>query len=94
MVKQIVSRLVTELTARLRPRRVTVTLTAAALDKISKEGYQPTAGARPLRHLFQSEIEDRLTEDLLAGRLKMGSTVSIGVNHADQFKFVITPRTR
>ena len=94
VVKQIVNRLVTELPARLRPRQVTVTLTAAALDKISKEGYQPTAGARPLGHLFQSEIEDRLTEDLLAGRLKMGSTVSIGVNHAAQFKFVITPRTR
>ena len=94
VVEQIVDRLLAELSSRLRARRVTVTLTAAARSSLAERGYDPAAGARPLARLFQSEVEDRLTEDLLAGRMPAGTAVSIGVDAAGALTFTVLPRSR
>ncbi len=94
VVEQIVGRLLADLAARLRARRVTVTLTAAARSSLAERGYDPAAGARPLARLFRSEVEDRLTEDLLAGRLPAGTSVSIGVDAAGELTFTALPRSR
>ena len=94
VVEQIVDRLLADLAARLRARRVTVTLTAAARSSLAERGYDPAAGARPLARLFRSEVEDRLTEDLLAGRLPAGTAVSIGVDAAGELTFTALPRSR
>ena len=94
VVEEIVNRLLDEMTVRLRPRRVMVTLTAAAQTVLAERGYDLAAGARPLGRLFQSEVEDRLTEDLLAGRLPGGTTVSIGVDTAGELTFTVFPRSR
>ena len=94
VVEQIVDRLLAELAARLRARRVTVTLTAAARTALAERGYDPAAGARPLGRLFQSEVEDRLTDDLLAGRLPAGTAVSIGVEACGKLTFTVLPRSR
>ena len=94
VVEQIVDRLLADLATRLRARRVTVTLTAAARSSLAARGYDPAAGARPLARLFQSEVEDRLTEDLLAGRLPAGSAVSVGIDAAGALTFTVPPRSR
>ena len=94
VVEQIVDRLLADLATRLRARRVTVTLTAAARSSLAARGYDPAAGARPLARLFQSEVEDRLTEDLLAGRLPAGSAVSVGIDSAGALTFTVPPRSR
>jgi len=43
--------------------------------KISKEGFDPVYGARPLRRTIQSRIEDRLSEEILEGKVKAGDRV-------------------
>jgi ATP-dependent Clp protease ATP-binding subunit ClpC len=43
--------------------------------KISKEGFDPVYGARPLRRTIQSRIEDRLSEEILEGKVKAGDQV-------------------
>ncbi|EUJ47071.1 ATP-dependent Clp protease ATP-binding subunit [Listeria riparia FSL S10-1204] len=43
-----------------------------------KEGYDPEYGARPLKRAIQKNIEDRLSEELLRGTVKVGDTVVIG----------------
>ena len=44
-------------------------------DHLSKEGYSPSYGARPLRRVLQRQIEDELSEEFLMGKFKEGDTV-------------------
>ena len=94
VVERIVDRLLAELTRRLRARRVTVTMSPAGRTELAERGYDPAAGARPLITLFQREVEDRLTEDLLAGRLPAGTEVSIGLGAGGELTFTALPRSR
>ena len=89
VVERIVDRLLAELAGRLRGRRVTVTLTGPARASLAERGYDPAAGARPLIALFQREVEDRLTDDLLAAKLPAGAAVSIGLDRGGGLSFTV-----
>jgi len=58
-------------------------MTAAAMDWIGEKGYDPIFGARPLRRVIQSEIEDRLSEALLEQRFQPGDAVRIDVQNGE-----------
>jgi ATP-dependent Clp protease ATP-binding subunit ClpC len=45
------------------------------VEHISKEGYDQSYGARPLRRAIQSKIEDELAEAILEGRFREGDKV-------------------
>src|SRR5690606_31344957 len=66
-----------ELRNRLQVQNVDFELTASAKAFLAKEGYDPTYGARPLRRAIQKHIEDRLSEELLKGNIKMGDSLTI-----------------
>jgi ATP-dependent Clp protease ATP-binding subunit ClpB len=70
--------------ARLSDRRITLTVTDEAREWLADRGYDPAYGARPLRRLVQREIGDRLARALLAGEVRDGSTVTVGVDAAGQ----------
>ena len=42
-----------------------------------KQGFDPVYGARPLRRVIQKTLEDSLSEEILAGRIKMGDRVVV-----------------
>lgn len=63
-------------------------LQPSALKLLAKEGYDPEMGARPLRRLLQTKLEDPLAEMLLRGELVAGDHLKIGVK-AGQLKFAI-----
>ena len=65
---------------KLRDRGISLKIDAKAKEKLAQEGYDTEYGARPLKRLIQREIQDRLALDLLQGRFKAGSTVSIQVD--------------
>jgi ATP-dependent Clp protease ATP-binding subunit ClpB len=65
------------LAARLRDRRLTLTVTEAARDWLTLTGYDPAYGARPLRRLVQSAIGDQLARGLLAGEIRDGQEVVV-----------------
>ena len=94
VVERIVDRLLADLAGRLRARRVTVTLTGAARAWLAERGHDPAAGARPLIALFQREVEDRLTDDLLAAKLPAGAAVSIGLDAAGALSLTVRPPSR
>jgi len=48
------------------------------VDHISDKGFDEKYGARPLRRAIQNEVEDRMSEEILAGNIKGGDTVTIG----------------
>ena len=68
--------------SRLSDRRITLTVTDEAREWLAARGYDPAYGARPLRRLVQREIGDRLARALLAGEVRDGSTVTVGVDAA------------
>jgi ATP-dependent Clp protease ATP-binding subunit ClpB len=67
------------LDARLKARRLTLTVTEAARAWLSGRGFDPAYGARPLKRLIQREIADRLALAVLEGRYPEGSTVTVDV---------------
>ena len=54
---------------------VSLTVDAAALDHLAREGYDPQYGARPLRRVIQRHIEDALSEEVIAGKIKAGDVL-------------------
>ncbi|GLR73084.1 ATP-dependent chaperone ClpB [Agaribacter marinus] len=54
-------------------------ISGKALDKLAEAGFDPVFGARPLKRVIQTEIENPLAEKLLAGSLSNGSVVRIDV---------------
>ncbi|GAA4347977.1 ATP-dependent Clp protease ATP-binding subunit [Microbacterium rhizosphaerae] len=86
---QIVELSVDQLHKRLRERRLTLAVTPDARAWLAERGYDPVFGARPLRRLMQSEIQDRLAMALLAGRVRDGDMVRVDVA-ADGSSLVLT----
>lgn len=78
-LRKIVSLMSDELSKRLAEQEIELVLTEAAKDKITDEGYDPEYGARPLRRALQKHVEDRLSEELLEGKVLMGEKVVIDV---------------
>jgi len=73
---------------RLADRAMSVRLTAAAKKYLADKGYDPDYGARPLRRLITNMVEDRLSDVILAGEVKLGSTVEIDYDpEADDLTF-------
>ena len=62
---------------RLDENGLTVEFTASAIDLLTQQGYSAEYGARPLKRVIQRTVEDKLSEALLAGRIKKGDTIRI-----------------
>ncbi|MPN43131.1 Negative regulator of genetic competence ClpC/MecB [bioreactor metagenome] len=61
---------------RLRERGVDLTVTVPAQAHLASDGFDPIYGARPLRRAIQHQVEDSLSEEILAGRIRLGDKVS------------------
>ncbi len=61
---------------RLAERRITLDVTAEGKRWLATTGFDPVYGARPLKRLVQSTIEDALARRLLAGEIRDGDTVT------------------
>lgn len=70
---------------RLKDRQITLTASEAALEKLAEKGYDPDMGARPLRRVIQLEIEDQLSDNLLAGKFKDGEAILVDVDGEGHF---------
>jgi len=70
------------LNQRLADRRISVEATAAAREWLGENGFDPVYGARPLRRLIQTAIEDPLARLVLAGEVGEGDAVRFGVDPA------------
>ncbi|MBK9158369.1 MAG: ATP-dependent chaperone ClpB [Micropruina sp.] len=68
------------LNKRLSDRRITLQVTDAAKRWLADKGFDPVYGARPLRRLVQSTIEDSLARKVLSGELHDGSTITFDVS--------------
>jgi ATP-dependent Clp protease ATP-binding subunit ClpC len=85
-IKEIVDLEVAKVRDRLGEHGMRLRLTEAAREYMANKGYDPTLGARPLRRVVQSEIEDALSEGVLAGRFAKDEGIVIDLED-DQLVF-------
>jgi ATP-dependent Clp protease ATP-binding subunit ClpC len=64
---------------RLTDHRITLRTLPEAQAYLADQGYNPEMGARPLRRVIQTEVEDRLSEALLSGQVHDGDAVTINL---------------
>ena len=61
----------------LEQRGIVLTVTEMALASLVKEGYDAQYGARPLKRVIQRKIEDKLSEEILVGKIRNGQRVTV-----------------
>ncbi|MDK9651873.1 ATP-dependent chaperone ClpB [Propionibacterium freudenreichii] len=71
-----------KLNRRLAERRISIDVSAAAREWLARTGYDPVYGARPLRRLIQTTVEDQLARAMLAGTISDDQKVSVDMNQA------------
>jgi ATP-dependent Clp protease ATP-binding subunit ClpC len=76
-ITQIVELELLKVASRLTDHHISLQASAEAKVYLADQGYNPEMGARPLRRVIQTEVEDRLSEALLAGQIRDGDTVTI-----------------
>ena len=76
-ILRIVDLMVGQLEDRLADKDMGIEVTPAAKELLSKRGFDPLLGARPLRRTIQRDIEDVLAEKILFGEVKPGQIVVV-----------------
>ncbi|HAV42899.1 TPA: ATP-dependent Clp protease ATP-binding subunit ClpC [bacterium] len=71
-IKEIISLMINRLNERIGEQGIQIELSLKAISFLIKEGFDASFGARPLRRAIQRYIEDPLSEEVLAGRIKKG----------------------
>jgi len=87
-MQEVVKIMVKPLIVSLAEKGIELKFQPSALKLLAKEGYDPEMGARPLRRTLQTQVEDRLSELLLAGELQTGQSLKVGVK-AGKLKFEV-----
>lgn len=88
-LREIVKIMAKNVLGRLAEQGIQIKMTAAAMDVVAKAGFDPEYGARPIRRALQTQVEDQLSEALLAGEITVGAPVTIG---ATKGKITITSK--
>ena len=91
-IRQIVDLQLGRLQKHLTEQSIELEVTGAAKDLLAKEGYDRIFGARPLRRVITSRIEDQLSEHLLRGEIARGDTVVVDINPGGGFTLHAKPR--
>ena len=87
-IRRIVSLEIEKVSLRLKDHELSIKASETALEKLSDEGYDPDMGARPLRRVITNRIEDRLSDELLAGNFKNGDVILVDYDEeAKEFVF-------
>ena len=76
-IRTIVALEIDKVTERLEEQEIKLVPTEAALDYLSELGYDPEMGARPVRRVITQEVEERLSDELLAKHFKPGDTIQV-----------------
>ena len=82
-IERIVDLMFNDLRTRLADRRMTLELTEDARRFVARQGFDPVYGARPLRRFIAREVETRIGRALLAGDVRDGAVIRIGVHEGE-----------
>ena len=72
-IDEIARRMLSALSKRTKELDFDIEFSDKAVEEIGKAGFDPVYGARPLRRAIQQQIEDKLSEEMLEGKLTPGN---------------------
>lgn len=76
-IKDISVKMLDQLKSRLAENKITAKFSDEAISKIAAEGFDPVYGARPIRRVIQSSVEDMIAEKMLEGKIEENDTINI-----------------
>ena len=85
-ILQIVDLMLSQVREQLKEKDIGLEATLEAKELLAEKGYDPLFGARPLRRVIQTMVEDPLSEKLLAGEFQSGDVVRLD-REGDQIVF-------
>lgn len=77
-ISKILDKQISELEERIADKNIHLSIKPKAREYLLDHGYEPSMGARPMRRLIQNEIEDRLANLILAGKIDESGEVEVG----------------
>ena len=86
LMKDIVKIQMRGLEERLKEKKIELELSDYALEQLGIIGYDPSFGARPVKRVIQSRIENELANMILAGKLPENSKVTVDFDDDFEFK--------
>lgn len=78
-MKSIIDLMLNSIIERLKNNKIYLKLSDECKDFLVTKGSDTNYGARPLRRVITKEVEDKLSEELLTGNIKIGDTVLVSV---------------
>ena len=78
-IKQIVNLELDKVALRLEDHALKLEATPEGLEKLADLGFDPEFGARPLKRVIQQNVEDKLSDKLLAGEFQHGDVIIVDV---------------
>ncbi len=78
-LKKIVDIQLAHLASRLKAKHIEIEFTKEVKDHLAKHGYDAVFGARPLKRVIQTEIEDELALQIIEEKVKPGSKVTVDI---------------
>ena len=73
---------------RLAESGVKLDISEKALDRLSKLGYDPQFGARPLKRVLQREILNELSKQILSGKVNKDTVIFVDMKNEVEFEFI------
>jgi len=74
-IKKIAGLMLASVAKRLAEQNISISWDDKVVDFMAKEGVSDIYGARPLRRVIQHTVEDRLSEEILEGKIALGDSV-------------------
>ena len=74
---KVVDKFVREIEAQLREKKIAIRLSDGARGWLAERGFDPLFGARPLTRVIQTELKDRIADQILFGSLSKGGQVRV-----------------
>jgi len=87
VVEGIVEKFIAELNSELGDKKISISITSAAIKYIAEKAYSAEMGARPLKRYIQEHITNKLSDEILFGALQEGGEVAVDFDDALQLKF-------
>ena len=91
IILRVVDKFLLQLEGQLAEKKVDVTFTDALRKHLSKKGFDPLMGARPMQRLIQDTIRRALADELLFGRLVDGGRLTVDIDDKGEVLLDIQP---
>ncbi|MDI9330115.1 MAG: ATP-dependent Clp protease ATP-binding subunit ClpA [Alphaproteobacteria bacterium] len=94
IILRVVDKFLLQLESQLAEKKVDVAFSDKLRQHLTKKGFDPLMGARPMQRLIQDTIRKALADELLFGRLTDGGRLSVDIDDQGEVLLDIQPHPK